>query len=384
MTNIFPTYQQYPIDIIAGHDWYLTDNLGNDYLDFTSGIGVCNFGYSNETIIQNVEAQMHKIWHTSNLYESALVEEVAESLGKESDMLAFFCNSGTEANEAALKLARKATGKSTVLAFKHGFHGRTYGAMSVTGNPSVSEGFEPLLPKTVFAEYNNDAAIEMINQQLAAVILEVIQGEGGVINGQVAWLQQVQAACRENGVLLIIDEVQTGMGRTGSKFAYEHFDLDPDIVTVAKGIANGLPLGVMLGKRHLASAFGRNSHGTTFGGNKMSLAAAKGVLEQLTPDFLTIVNDKAEVVWQFLSDEIASLPAVESVSGKGLMIGIHLPATLKVQDIIKQLQEDNLLTLSAHQNTLRLLPPLVMPQAELLQGLNKIKKVLQTVAVTEA
>ncbi len=375
MKNIFPTYQQYPIDIIDGHDWHLTDRKGNEYLDFTSGIGVCNFGYSNEMIINNVKIQLDRIWHTSNLYESALVDEVAGALCAP-EMLAFFCNSGTEANEAALKLARKATGKPTVLAFNNSFHGRTYGAMSLTGNPGIKVGFAPLVPEIKFANYNDPSALKQINKRIGAVILEVIQGEGGVVDGQAEWLQQVQAACHKAGALLIIDEVQTGMGRTGEKFAYQNFGLDPDIVTVAKGIANGLPLGAMLSKKQLASAFGPGSHGTTFGGNKLALAAAKGVLAQLTPDFLADVRKKSSSVWEFLSKEIQPLTIVQGISGKGLMIGIHLSELLDVKQVIAHLQGKGILTLSANYNTLRLLPPLVMSSKDLLAGMMKIKTVL--------
>lgn len=378
MQNIFPTYQQYPIDIVAGHDWHLTDRQGHTYLDFTSGIGVCNFGYSNETIVQNVTEQLGQIWHTSNLYESALVDEVAEALC-EPGMLAFFCNSGTEANEAALKLARKATGKPTVLSFNNSFHGRTYGAMSLTGNPDIQAGFAPLVPAIKFADYNDPAAITAIDQQTAAVILEVIQGEGGVVNGEPQWLHDVQAACHAAGALLIIDEVQTGMGRTGQKFAYQNFDLDPDIVTVAKGIGNGLPLGAMIGKQALAPAFGPGTHGTTFGGNKLALASAKGVLAQLTPTFLHEVQAKSVPVWQVLQTEIAPLAAVTGISGKRLMIGIQLATTVDVNQVIDQLQQAGILTLSAKHNTLRLLPPLVMSSADLLAGLAQIKTVLTTI-----
>lgn len=376
MEHIFPTYQQYPIDIVAGHDWHLTDSNGHTYLDLTSGIGVCNFGYSNEIIQKNVAEQATKIWHTSNLYESQLVDDVAGALC-EPGMLAFFCNSGTEANEAALKLARKATGKTTVLAFNNSFHGRTYGSMSLTGNPDIQNGFAPLVPDIKFANFNDESALTQINDQIAAVILEVIQGEGGVINGDSKWLQQIQDACQKNGALLIIDEVQTGIGRTGKKFAYQHYNLDPDIVTVAKGIGNGLPLGAMIGKQALAPAFGPGTHGTTFGGNKLALASAKGVLQQLTPTFLAQVQDKTNQVWQYLNDKIVSLVGVESVSGKGLMIGIHLNDALDVNKIIDTLHDQGVLTLSAKHNTLRLLPPLIMTTEDLLTGLSQIGAVLK-------
>lgn len=375
MEHIFPTYKQYPIDIVDGHGWYLIDQNQKQYMDFTSGIGVCGMGYDNEVIQTNVANQLAKIWHTSNLYQSHLVEEVAELL-VQSDQLVFFCNSGTEANEAALKLARKATGRKKVLAFNNGFHGRTYGSMSMTGNPDIRVGFAPLVPEIELVNYNNQAALDQIDQTVAGVILEVIQGEGGVVEADNKWLHQVEEKCHEMGTLLIIDEVQTGIGRTGKKFAYEWFGLDPDIITTAKGLGNGIPVGAMIGKSNLGEFFGPGTHGTTFGGNKLAMAAAKGVLEQLTPSFLEEVQQKSEKFWHHLKNEILPLPNVENISGKGLMVGIQLNEKIDVNQVISQLQARGLLTLSAKHNTLRLLPPLIISEEALNKGLNLIKILL--------
>lgn len=375
MEHVFPTYARFPFDLVKGEDVYLTDNHDKTYLDFTSGIGVCSFGYSNQIIQQNVQEQLSKIWHISNLYESQIQDEVAGMLCDD-DQLAFFCNSGTEANEAAFKLARKYTGKTTVLAFNNGFHGRTYGSMSLTGNPDIQKGFTPLVPDVEFADYNNEKAIAMIDSHLAAVILEVIQGEGGVYVADKTWLAEIEKACHDNGVLLIIDEVQTGMGRTGQKFAFQNFDLKPDIITLAKALGNGTPIGAMIGKKGMAVAFGHGSHGTTFGGNKLSMAAAKGVLQQLTPEFLQTVQVKSKTVWQKLTTEIKPLSTVDDVTGIGFMVGIHLNKQVDVNDVIVKLQDKGLLTLSAKHNTLRLLPPLIMSEAKLNEGLDIIKSVL--------
>ncbi len=375
MEHVFPTYVRFPFDLVKGDDVYLTDNHDNKYLDFTSGIGVCSFGYSNEIIQENVQAQLQKVWHISNLYESQIQDDVAGLLCND-DQLAFFCNSGTEANEAAFKLARKYTGKSTVLAFNNGFHGRTYGSMSLTGNPDIQQGFAPLVPDVLFADYNDNKALDLIDNNLAAVILEVIQGEGGVFVADKKWLTDIQQACHDNGVLLVIDEVQTGIGRTGSKFAFEQFGLKPDIITSAKALGNGMPIGAMIGNKKLATAFGPVSHGTTFGGNKMAMAAAKGVLEQLTPEFLASVQKKSEHLWNKLNTEIKPLAKVNDVTGLGFMIGIHLDESVPVNDVIIQLHEKGLLTLSAKHNTLRLLPPLVMSEEKLDEGLEIIKSVL--------
>ena len=219
MKYVYPTYQRFPIEIKSGQGVRLTDAHGQTYLDFTAGIGVCNFGYQNPAIQAAVQAQLPKIWHPSNLYENTLQDAVAKLLVHGEDRLVFFANSGTEANEAALKLARKYTGKTKILAFHQSFHGRTYGSMSMTGNPSIQVGYAPLVPGVTFATYNDSTALTQITPDLAAVILEVVQGEGGVFAGQKAWLQAVQSKCQANQVLLIIDEVQTGIGRTGYRFA---------------------------------------------------------------------------------------------------------------------------------------------------------------------
>lgn len=376
MSNLFNTYARYPFDLVAGHDWHLTDNHGKEYLDFTSGIGVCSFGYNDPEITGAVANQLSQVWHTSNLYESQLQETVGGMLAGD-DKLAFFCNSGTEANEAAFKLARKASGKTRVLAFNNGFHGRSYGSMSLTGNPSIQEGFAPLVPDVIFADYNDPEALVKIDTDLAAVILEVIQGEGGVYVGDKAWLQAVQAKCKATGALLIIDEVQSGIGRTGHKFAYEAFDLDPDIVTLAKALGSGLPIGAMIGKKALGSAFTPGSHGTTFGGNKLALSAAQAVLAKLTPAFLQGVQQKADDVWTTMSDTIAPLHQVTGITGMGLMIGIHLDESIDVNAVIAKLQAAGLLTLSAKHNTLRLLPPIVMSAADLQAGLALIAQTLK-------
>ena len=375
MEHVFPTYARFPFDLVKGEDVYLIDNHDKTYLDFTSGIGVCSFGYSNQIIQQNVQEQLSKIWHISNLYESQIQDDVAGMLCDD-DQLAFFCNSGTEANEAAFKLARKYTGKTTVLAFNNGFHGRTYGSMSLTGNPDIQKGFAPLVPDVEFADYNDEKAVAMIDSHLAAVILEVIQGEGGVYVADKTWLAEIEKACHDNGVLLIIDEVQTGMGRTGQKFVFQNFGLKPDIITLAKALGNGTPIGAMIGKKEMAVAFRPGSHGTTFGGNKLSMAAAKGVLQQLTPEFLQTVQVKSKTVWQKLTTEIKPLSTVDDVTGIGFMVGIHLNKQVDVNDVIVKLQDKGLLTLSAKHNTLRLLPPLIMSEAKLNEGLDIIKSVL--------
>lgn len=378
MTTLFPTYNRFPFELISGEGVTLFDQEGNSYLDLTSGIGVCNLGYNVKQLNEAVTAQLGQIWHTSNLYESHLQEAVAEKLTQGTEKVVFFCNSGTEANEAALKLARKATGKTKILSFAHSFHGRSVGSLSLTGNEKIKEGFGDLLSDVTFVAYNDFHSLQAITSEYAAVIVEVIQGEGGMTAGEADWLEALDAECKEKGVLLIIDEVQTGIGRTGKLFAYQHYALDPDIVTSAKGLANGIPVGAMIGKKELAAAFSAGTHGTTFGGNPLAMAAANQVLTIIDDEFLEAVTQKADLFWYYLEKELSDIEFVEGISGKGLMIGIHLAKELPVADVIQALHQEGILTLSAHGNTLRLLPPLVIKGAELIEASQKIKQVLQT------
>lgn len=378
MTTLFPTYNRFPFELISGEGVTVFDQEGNSYLDLTSGIGVCNLGYNVKQLNEAVTAQLGQIWHTSNLYESHLQEAVAEKLTQGTEKVVFFCNSGTEANEAALKLARKATGKTRILSFAHSFHGRSVGSLSLTGNEKIKEGFGDLLSDVTFVAYNDFHSLQAITSEYAAVIVEVIQGEGGMTAGEADWLEALDAECKEKGVLLIIDEVQTGIGRTGKLFAYQHYALDPDIVTSAKGLANGIPVGAMIGKKELAAAFSSGTHGTTFGGNPLAMAAANQVLTIIDDEFLEAVTQKADLFWYYLEKELSDIEFVEGISGKGLMIGIHLAKELPVADVIQALHQEGILTLSAHGNTLRLLPPLVIKGAELIEASQKIKQVLQT------
>lgn len=376
MKNVLPTYKYFDIEPMDGNDCHIIDSTGKEYVDFTSGIGVCNLGYSNEDVKTAVGEQLNHIWHTSNLYINSLQDKVAGKLCPKG-YLAFLCNSGTEANEAAFKIARKYTHKKKVLAFNFGFHGRTYGSLSLTGYEAIQSGFTPLVPGSEFAEYNDDKALDFIDNDCAAVILEVIQGEGGVNVGKTKWLNKIEAKCHQTNTLLIVDEVQTGMGRTGYKFAFEYAGLHPDIITCAKGLGNGLPVGAMLAKKELASSFGPGSHGNTFGGNKVVMAAANAVLNQMTPEFLDEVKAKGEFLFQELNTQLLSLPNVEKISGRGLMVGIHLSDSIDVAAVIKKLQSNGMLTISARANTLRLLPPLIMDKKTLQWGVQQIKDVLE-------
>lgn len=373
MSHLFNTYARADLVLVDGHDAYVTDDAGNDYLDFGAGIGVMNLGYHHPVIQEAVEQQLKGIWHTSNLYESPLQEKVAHLLTQENDQLVFFANSGAEANEAALKLARRYTGKHKIMNFSQAFHGRTYGALSLTPVTAYQEGYG-VDQDVVTLPFNQALAIEALDGTFASVILEVVQGEGGIHVAQKEWLHELVAKANELGVLVIIDEVQSGMGRTGSLYAYQQFGITPDIVTVAKALANGLPVGAMIGRSDLGRAFQPGAHGTTFGGNPIVMASAIAVLETLTPEFLATVAHKGELIRHEIEELSANLPQVKMVRGAGLMIGIEL--NVDVNAVLVKLREKRILALSAQGNTLRLLPVLTMDQAILHAG---IVTILETI-----
>lgn len=375
MTHLFPNYKRESIDLVKGFGNYVEDQTGKEYLDFTSGIGVNSLGHQHPKLIQALEKQMHLIWHTSNLYSSKLQEDVAKKLANNKNYLAFFCNSGTEANEAAIKLARKATGRSKIISFQQSFHGRTYGALSATGQEALHEGFAPILPDFQYVPYNEIEPLKaIVDQDTAAVMLELIQGEGGVQPADASWVQQVAELCKEHGALLVVDEIQTGIGRTGNLYAYEGYGIEPDIFTLAKALGNGIPVGAMLGKKELKGAFGPGSHGTTFGGNKLALRVAVAVLDIINnTDFLDKVKQKGKYALKSLGSLKDSSDKVLDVRGRGLMIGVQLKDQETLNATVTNLQKKGLLVLKAGNNTLRLLPPLTIEQDELEKGIGMIK-----------
>ncbi|HHQ1281592.1 TPA: acetylornithine transaminase [Listeria innocua] len=377
MKHVFPTYDRFPVDIVKGNGTVVKDATGKTYLDFTSGIAVCNLGHCPENVTETIQSQLANIWHTSNLYECALQDSVAELITNGTDKLVFFCNSGTEANEAALKLARKYTGKEKIITFEKSFHGRTFGSMSATGQAKIHQGFGGLVPGFTYVPYNDIESFKTeLDENTAAVLLEVIQGEGGVIPGNAAWLMEVQMLCKKAGALLIIDEVQTGLGRTGTLFGFQQTFLDPDIFTLAKGLGNGLPIGAMVGKEYLSSAFGPGSHGSTFGGNKLALAAAKEILLTMKQTgFLEEVNAKAAYFRNLLEEHFEQLENVVEIRGEGFLIGIELDSV--AEPVVTELRNQGLLILTAGPNILRILPPLTVSYAEIDQAISILKSVLE-------
>ncbi|NQN90595.1 acetylornithine transaminase [Streptococcus suis] len=363
MTKLFQNYKRESIEFIKAAGNYLVDKEGNFYLDFSSGIGVTNLGFHKQ-VKQVVSEQLEAIWHSPNLYQNSLQEQVADLLIGDEDYLAFFCNSGAESNEAAIKLARKFSGKSDIITFKQSFHGRTFGAMSATGQEKIQLGFGPLVEGFHYAIYNDlESVKQLVTENTAAVMLELVQGEGGVIPADKDFVAELAHYCKEQGLLLIIDEVQTGIGRTGTLFAYQQYGISPDIITLAKGLANGLPIGAMLGKSALGTAFTYGSHGTTFGGNKLVLSSSKAVLEILTEDFLAKVRVKASYLQDQLVNQLGNLPTVVAIRGLGLMLGIQVTGDLGT--IVTQARKNGLIVLTAGSDVIRLLPPLTITEEEI-------------------
>ncbi|RBP05908.1 acetylornithine transaminase [Rossellomorea aquimaris] len=371
MSHLFPTYNRLDIELVSGNGTVVQDQNGQSYLDFISGIAVCNLGHSPHVVKEALEKQLDKLWHVSNLFPITLQEEAASLLASASGLNSvFFCNSGAEANEAAIKLSKKHTGKTKILTFKQSFHGRTFATMSATGQEKIHSGFGPLVPTFDYLPYNDEQALSGVKEKdVAAIMLEVVQGEGGVNPGTLSFLQAVEMKCKEMDALLIIDEVQTGIGRTGAPFAYQHYSLQPDIVTTAKGLGSGFPVGAMMGKKDLVSSFSPGTHGSTFGGNPLAMAAAKATLETIVDEvFLQEVQRKSKYFMQELKNQLQECQSVKEVKGIGFMIGIQFD--MEVKKIIDELRINGLLTLPAGTHVIRLLPPLTVTYDELDQALH--------------
>ena len=378
MTYLFENYKRAPIEFVKAEGSYLIDSEGKVYLDFSSGIGVTNLGFHPQ-VQRALIQQAGRIWHSPNLYLSSLQEQVSQELAGSYDYLAFFCNSGAEANEAAIKLARKATGKQGFITFQQSFHGRTFGAMAATGQDKIKKGFGDGVPHFSYAVYNDLASVEkLVNQDTAAVMLELVQGESGVRPAEASFVKDLADFCQREGILLIVDEVQTGIGRTGRLYSFEHYGIIPDIVTLAKGLANGLPVGALLGKSSLAPAFGPGSHGSTFGGNKLAMAAALEILHIMKEaGFLEEVRSKSAILLEQLQLAFQDHPKISAVRGLGMMIGIETSASLS--KIVEAARQKGLIILTAGENVIRLLPPLTISKEEIQQGIAILKEVFSEV-----
>ena len=367
------TYSRFPIEAKSGHGSILTDQNGKEYIDLGSGIGVNAFGYSDKIWCDAVQNQILKLQHTSNLYYTEPSVKLAKLLCEKTGMKkVFFSNSGAEANECAIKVARKYAMEKkgndyyTIITLKNSFHGRTLTTLAATGQDKFHELYNPLTPGFVSVTAEDISGLEnaIKTQKPAAVMAECIQGEGGVIPLSEKYLKEVRKITEENDVLLIIDEVQTGNGRTGKLYAYMNYGITPDIVSTAKGLGGGLPIGATLLGEKVENIFAFGDHGSTFGANPVCCSAAISVLERITDDFLMEVTKKSE----FLFDFFSNCKGIKSVSGMGLMIGLETVRPAK--EVVSEAMEEGLLLLLA-KDKVRLLPPLNI-DLELLEKAAKI------------
>lgn len=377
---IAQTYGRFNLALSHGKGCQVWDFEGNEYLDFTSGIGVNSLGWADEDWLKAVVHQASSLAHTSNLFftepSSRLAKKLAEASGLKR---VFFANSGAEANEGAIKTARKYShdkygkDRATVLTLVNSFHGRTISTLSATGQEVFHQHFFPFTKGFDHTPANELRALEtrLGQKDVCAIILEVVQGEGGVCSLDHEYLQGVQALCHQYDVLLIIDEVQTGIGRTGTMFAYQQFGLTPDIITLAKGLGGGLPIGAFVLGEKVQDTLGKSDHGSTFGANPVSCAGANAVLAKIDDAFLAEIKRKGEK----LQKALAALPKVKSVSGLGLMIGVEFEEGTKAAEIVAKCIEKGVLFLTA-KTKLRLLPPLIINDKQIEKGIAVLKEVL--------
>ncbi|RMH07323.1 MAG: aspartate aminotransferase family protein [Aquificota bacterium] len=373
---VMETYKRLPVEFVKGRGVYLYDKEGKRYLDFISGIGVCSLGHAHPKLVEALCEQAQRLLHVSNLFENPWQEELAKHLVESfwTDGMVFFCNSGAEANEGAIKLARRYFYKQgekryRLITFLRGFHGRTFGSMSATGQEKVHKGFEPLLDGFDYAVFNDFESVKKaLRKETAGIMLEVIQGEGGVNPADGEFLQKVQELCKKEGLLLIVDEVQTGVGRTGKFYAYEHYGLEPDIVTLAKGLGGGVPIGALLAKSEVAKAFDAGAHGSTFGGNPLACKAGLVVVEEVKK-----LLPHVQRVGEYFKERLSALK-VGRVKGKGLMLGLELDKDC--QELVLYALKEGLVINCTAQKVLRFLPPLVITEEHVDLAVGILKKVL--------
>lgn len=378
--NVMQTYGRYPVVSEQGENCVCTDENGKTYIDFGSGIGTNSLGYCNEKWTEAVCKQVKTIQHTSNYYYTKVQAEFAEMLCSATGYSkVFFGNSGAEANECAIKIARKYSfdkygmGRSNIITLKNSFHGRTMCTLSATGQDVFHNYFFPFVEGFINVEANNISDLkEKLDDSICAVMLEYVQGEGGVIALDKDFVDAVYELCSEKDILVIADEVQTGIGRTGKLLAGEHYGKRANITTLAKGLAGGLPIGACLADEKCDSVLTAGTHGSTFGGNPVCCAGGKAVLETVLADgFLESVAEKAEI----FRTELGKISEIESVSGLGMMIGCKLK-TKQAADVVKAALDEGLLLLTAKEKV-RLLPPLTISEKEMTEGINIIRKLLE-------
>lgn len=378
---VMNTYGRFAIALDHGEGSKLWDVEGKRYIDLTSGIGVCCLGYNNEKIINAITEQAHKLMHVSNLFTTEPMVNVAKKLCTRTGMSkVFFSNSGAESNEGMIKLARKYSydkygeGRAEIVTLKNSFHGRTVTTLKATGQDKFHQYFFPFTEGFAYAEANNIESVKSaVNEHTCAVMMEMIQGEGGVLPLDKEFVQQVAALCKEKDMLLLVDEVQTGIGRTGTLFAFQQFGIQPDVVSMAKGLGGGVPIGAVMANSTCDTVLGPGTHATTFGGTPMICAAANTVLDTIDDKFLDDVKAKGK----YLRDSILALGSdkVKDVRGSGLMLGVIVDPEERAQ-LVAEIMEKGVLVLTAGTDAIRLLPPLVITKEEMDEAVEVFRSVL--------
>jgi len=383
---IIGNYSRYPISIIRGEGSYVYDSNNKKYLDFISGIAVNNLGHSNKGIKKAIIEQLDKLVHISNLFLIPSQIKLAKSLTSNLPRYkVFFCNSGTEANEAAFKLARKwgiFNNKRTIISVTGGFHGRTFGSLSATTPKKYKEGFYPLVPGFKTAKFNDINSIKSIikeDKKILAVIIEPIQGEAGVKISDKKYLQELFKICKKNKILLIADEVQVGIGRTGKLFGFENYDIKPDIITLAKALGGGIPCGAIIANPDISDFLTPGSHGTTMGGNPLAMASGLSMLNQIKkPSFLINVNKKGELFLDKLK-KLSNSDLIKEVRGKGLILAIEFYEEKKAKLFANKCIKNGLLVLITEKYNVRILPPLNVKNNEIIESIKIMKFVLEQI-----
>lgn len=372
---VMNTYGRFAIALDHGEGAQLWDVEGKRYIDLTSGIGVCCLGYNNPHIIDAITEQAHKLMHVSNLFTTAPMVQVAKTLVEQTGMgKVFFANSGAESNEGMIKLARKysydkyGTGRAEIVTLYNSFHGRTVTTLKATGQDKFHQYFFPFTEGFAYAKANDMASVKAaVNEHTCAIMMELIQGEGGVMPLDRDFVKEVEAYCREHDLLLLIDEVQTGIGRTGSLFCFQQYGIQPDVISMAKGLGGGVPIGAVMAAKNCENVLGPGTHATTFGGTPMICAAANAVLSEVTkPEFLQSVNEKGE----YLKQKLLAMQSdkIHGVRGMGLMLGIEVDPDQRAA-IIAEIMDKGVLVLTAGTNVIRLLPPLSISYDEMDEAL---------------
>ena len=379
------TYSQLPIIIESGEGVYVKDTDGNKYLDFVAGIAVNCLGYKNKNLINQITKQLNKFTHCSNLYYNEPSILAAELLVNVSGLdKVFFCNSGAEAMESALKLSRKygykyKNGSYEIITMKNSFHGRTFGAITATGQEKYQKGLKPLLPGIKYASYNNIESIEnLICDKTCAIVVEPKQGEGGIKPSNENFLKDLRLVCDKNNIVLIFDEVQCGIGRTGKMFAYQKYGIKPDIVALAKGLGGGFPVGAIIACNKVSNAFEPGDHATTYGGNPLVTTAVNTVLSEIiNKDILKNVRKSGAYLKQNLDELKNRYDYITEVRGEGLMLGMEL--SINVKSIIIDCIKQGLLLINAGLNVIRFVPPLIVNKHEIDEAILKLENVLKEV-----